>query len=298
MLDKTERILEYKKNNSVYITSHLYADIGLSPVCDFIGDTLKMVADSTKVKQDTIVVCGVRFIAEMIKIMSPNKTVILPHPDASCPMATQILPFRIKAYREEHPDTCIVAYVNTTAALKAECDKCVTTATAAQICKNVEQDRVLFIPDKNIGEKVRDAVDKEVETWNCCCAIHDAVTSDDIRLARQLWPNAKVAAHLGCRAEVCRDADFCGAAGQIMDYCAEQDDVIIAAEVTLADRLSDAYSDKVFHKIVPDRLTCNHMKLISMDTLIRVIDDGYGEEIVVPEKVIKKTQPMIAEMLL
>ena len=297
MFDKTERILEYKKNNSVYITSHLYADIELSPVCDFIGDTLKMVEDSLTIKEDKIIVCGVRFIAEMIKIMSPNKTVILPHPDASCPMATQILPFRIKAYREEHPDTCVVAYVNTTAALKAECDKCVSTAKAAEICRSLEQDKVLFIPDRNIGEKVREAVDKEVETWNCCCAIHDAVTLADIDLARQLWPNAKVAAHLGCRKEVCDAADFCGAAGQIMDYCAGQDDVIIAAEVTLAKRLSDEYPDKVFHKIIPERLNCNHMKLTSLDTIIRVMADGYGEEIIIPEKIIRKTRPMIEEML-
>lgn len=297
MTEKTDKILSLKKEKNIYITSHLYLMPEVSKVSDFTGDTLAIVKDSMNVEQDTIVVCAVRFIAEMVKIMSPQKKVILAHPDATCPMAGQILPFRLRAYREEHPDDAIVAYINTTAALKAECDACVTTATAVDVCSKLPNERILFIPDRNIGEKIQRGTGKQVETWNCYCPIHNSVSYEDIKLAKELWSNAKVVAHLGCREEVCIAADFCGAAGQIYEYCKEQQEVIIAAEVSLGKRLQEEYPDKIIHTLIPDLLTCNHMKLTSIDTIYRVLFEHYGTEIELPDDVMGRARKSVWNML-
>ncbi len=290
MESKINKIKQIRKEKDIFIAAHLYQSEELSQAADFTGDTLEIVRESVKTKANTVIVCAVRFIAEMIKILAPEKKVILAHPEATCPMANQILPSRIRAYREENKDACVVAYVNASAKVKAECDICVSTAAAVEICQKLECDMILFIPDKNIGESIRKKTGKNIETWNCYCPIHDSVLLRDIELARELWPKAKTCAHLGCRPEVVDAVDFVGAARQLMEWCAECEEVIIAAESSIANRLTKMYPDKIFHSLTPEKLTCNHMERTSVDTLIRVLADGYGEVIEIDKNVAEKVR--------
>ncbi len=293
---KLKEINEARKGKDIFIAAHLYQPPELSQAADFTGDTLEIVRESVKSEAKTVVVCAVRFIAEMIKILAPEKKVILAHPEATCPMANQVLPSRIRAYRENNGDVCVVAYVNTNAAVKAECDICVSTATAVKICNGIENKRILFIPDRNIGESIREKTGKNIEMWNGCCPIHDSVTLRDIELARQLWSEAKVCAHLGCRQEVIKNVDFAGSAGQLMEWCADYDEVIIAAESTIAVRLSQKYPEKVFHSLIPEKLTCNHMKRTSPDILLRVLKGEYGEEIEIDAETAEKAKQTLKHL--
>ncbi len=290
MESKIKEIRKTCKEKNIFIAAHLYQPLELSEAADFTGDTLEIVRESVMSDARTVIVCAVRFIAEMVKVLAPEKRVILAHPEATCPMANQILPSRIRAYREEHEDACVVAYVNTCARVKAECDYCVSTATAAEFCSKLENDKILFIPDRNIGEGIKRKTGQNIETWNCYCPIHDSVTLRDIELARELWPNANTAAHLGCRPEVVDAVDFAGSAKQLMDWCAKRDEVIIAAESSIANRLAHIYHNKKFHCLTPEKLTCNHMERTSVDTLLRVINDGYGEEIIIDAETAEKVR--------
>lgn len=296
MEQKLAAVREARKGKDIFIAAHLYQPQELSYAADFTGDTLEIVKEAIKSSAKTVIVCAVRFIAEMIKIMAPEKRVILAHPEATCPMANQILPARLRAYKEENEDICIVAYVNTNARVKAECDICVSTATAADICSELEGRRILFVPDRNIAEGIRKKTGKNIETWNCCCPIHDSVTLRDIELARQMWPNAKIAVHLGCRSEVVENADFAGSAGQLMEWCAEQDEVVIAAESSIAPRLNEMYPEKVFHSLMPEKLTCNHMERTSLDTLLRVINEEYGEIIEIEDTIAQKARATLRHL--
>lgn len=297
MKNKINTLKELKRGKNIFIAAHLYQPYELSEAADFTGDTLEIVRECVNCKADTIIVCAVRFIAEMVKVMAPEKRVILAHPEATCPMANQILPARLRAYREENKDACIVAYVNTNAVVKAECDICVSTASAAQVCLELENEKILFIPDRNIAEGIKKKTGKNIETWNCCCPIHDSVTLRDIELARELWPNAKTAAHLGCRTEVVDAVDYAGSAGQIMEWCGKQDEVIIAAESSLAQRLSRMFPNKVFHGVTPEKLTCNHMERTSVDTLLRVVSGEYGEDIEIEKSVAEKVKNTMSAFL-
>lgn len=299
METKIEAIRAACERENIFIAAHLYQSSELSKAADFTGDTLEIVRESVKSKAKTVIICAVRFIAEMVKVLAPEKTVILAHPEATCPMANQILPQRIRAYREENENACVVAYVNACVAVKAECDVCVSIMSAEKVCAELEAEKILFIPDRNIGNGVREKTGKEIETWNCYCPIHDSVTLRDIELARELWPKAKTAAHLGCRPEVVRTVDYAGSARQLMDWCAQCDEVIIAAESSIADRLAEQYPQKLFHCLTPEKLTCNHMDRTSVDTVLRVINDGYGEIIeidsAVAEKVRQASQGLLEE---
>ncbi len=299
MESKIKAIRTACEKENIFIAAHLYQSSELSEAADFTGDTLEIVRESVKSKAETVIICAVRFIAEMVKVLAPEKKVILAHPEATCPMANQILPLRIRAYREENEDACVVAYVNTAAAVKAECDICVSTVSAERVCAELENEKILFIPDRNIGESIREKTGKNIETWNCYCPIHDSVTLRDIELARELWPKARTASHLGCRPEVVKAVDFAGSARQLMDWCAQWDEVIIAAESSIADRLSKLYPQKLFHCLTPEKLTCNHMERTSVDTILRVINDGYGEIIEIDNAIIRKvreaSQQMFAE---
>lgn len=293
---KLSAIKEAREGRDIFIAAHLYQPPELSQAADFTGDTLEIVRESVKSKAGTVIVCAVRFIAEMIKILAPEKRVILAHPEATCPMANQVLPSRIRAYRESNENVCVVAYVNTNAAVKAECDICVSTATAVRICDSIKNKKILFIPDRNIGEGIRKKTGKNIEIWNGCCPIHDSVTLRDIELARQLWSRAKACAHLGCRQEVVENVDFAGSAGQLIKWCADYDEVIIAAESTVAERLAQMYPDKVFHSLVPEKLTCNHMKRTSPDVLLRVIRGEYGEEIEVDDRIAERARKTLKHL--
>ena len=188
-------ILKKKKETGVRILAHIYQPPEILELADVVGDSFKL-AEMAQVMGDTVIVCGVRFMAETIKILSPNKTVILASPEATCPMAEQITPEYIRKFKKKNPDVAVCAYINTTAKLKEEADVCVTSSSAVKICKNIENDKILFIPDKNLGSYVAKAVpEKKFALVDGFCPIHNQLTANDVLVLKQEHPLALFAVH-------------------------------------------------------------------------------------------------------
>lgn len=275
-----EQILSYKQTQNAIIAAHTYQAPMVQEIADILGDSFALAQKAAVSSADTVILCGVRFMAEGVKILAPEKRVILAEPQADCPMARQIEPERVAAFRKDHPDWAVVAYINTTAQLKAVSDVCVTSSSAVKIVKRLPQKHILFIPDQNLGDYVRRMVpDKEIVTWEGYCPVHQAITAADIEQARQKWPAAKVAIHPECVPAAVALADMAGSTAAIIDYiAATTDEVIVATERGVVDKLDAQYPGRL-HQLCPEALTCHDMKITTMDSLKAVIEGTGGEEI-------------------
>lgn len=275
-----EQILSYKRTHNAIIAAHTYQTPAVQKMADILGDSFALAQKAAASAADTVILCGVRFMAEGVKILAPHKRVILAEPEADCPMARQIEPARVAAFRQDHPDWAVVAYINTTAELKAVSDVCVTSSSAVKIVERIPQKHILFIPDQNLGDYVRRMVpDKDIVTWEGYCPVHRAITAADIEWARRKWPAAKVAIHPECVPEAVEQADMAGSTAAIIEYItAIPDEVIVATERGVVDKLETQYPGRL-HQLRPEALTCHDMKRTTMDSLKAVIEGTGGEEI-------------------
>lgn len=206
-----EHIRRLKEETGAIIAAHTYQPPEIQDVADILGDSFVLAQKAKEAAASTVVVCGVRFMAEGIKILAPDKRVILAAPQADCPMARQIEPERVAEFRRQYPDVGVVAYINTTAELKAQADVCVTSSSAVKIVRALPQKTLLFLPDKNLGDYVRRQVpEKEILTWDGYCPVHNTVTAEEVRAARLRYPGAKVAMHPECPPEALALADHGG----------------------------------------------------------------------------------------
>ena len=228
-----QAIIQAKKNTGTLVLAHTYQDPDIIDIADITGDSFALSKAAAKMPEvKRVLLCGVRFMADTVKILSPEKEVVLSHRKATCPMAEQISPERVRAFREENPDVCVCAYINTSTELKAECDVCVTSSTAVKIVSSLPSKKVLFIPDQNLGGYVAQFVpDKEIILWDGCCPTHHSVSVKDVQDAKAAHPGAKIAVHPECRRDVVALCDFIGSTSEIIEYCKSvSDDVIIATE--------------------------------------------------------------------
>ncbi|HRT81774.1 MAG TPA: quinolinate synthase NadA, partial [Oscillospiraceae bacterium] len=217
-------ILKLKKEKDICILAHSYQAHDIVEVADFVGDSFQLSVKAAETTQKTIIMCGVRFMAETVKILSPDKKVILANPLAGCPMAEQMDRDMINKVKEEYPDYTVVAYINTTAQLKTVCDVCVTSSSAVKIVNKIENKNILFIPDCNLGQYVADQIEgKNIKLLDGGCPIHMSVSAEDVVKARKAHPNALVLVHPECVPEVVALADFVGSTSQIMDYVNKSD---------------------------------------------------------------------------
>ena len=232
-----------------------------------------------------VLLCGVRFMAETVKILSPEKTVILAHPRAGCPMAEQIDPGRVKTFRAENPGAAVCAYINTTAALKAQADVCVTSSTAVKIVSRLPQKDILFIPDKNLGAYVQSQLpEKNILLWDGFCYVHNGVRPEMILKLKAEHPGAKVALHPECRPDCVALADMVGSTKAIIDYALSTDDeIILVTERGVCDKLSRDHSNRKFYQLEEDLLTCMNMKLTTLQQVADALAGRGGEEIVMEE---------------
>ena len=278
-----ERIDRLKRERGAAVAAHTYQAPEVQACADILGDSFVLAKKAAASPAETVVLCGVRFMAEGIKILSPDKKVILAEPSADCPMARQIPPERVAAFRREHPDYAVVAYINTTAALKAVCDVCVTSSSALDIVRRLPQKDVLFLPDKNLGDYVRRQVpEKHIVTWDGYCPVHNALTPAAVRAAKAAHPGAKVAMHPECPPETLALADMVGSTAAIIDYIrSSEDEILVATERGVTDRWSPAYPGRL-HQVEADVLVCPDMKRTSAETLLAALEGRGGEEIVLP----------------
>ena len=247
----------------------------------------------------TVIMCGVRFMAETVKILSPEKTVYLSNPIAGCPMAEQMDKEMILQVKSQLPDYTVMAYVNTTADLKTIADVCVTSSSAVKIAKALDNDKILFIPDCNLGAVVAKQVpDKTVKLLQGGCPIHAAVRPEEVRAAKAAHPDALVLVHPECVPAVVEQADYVGSTSGIMDYAKASDakEFIIGTEISIAEHLQYDCPDKMFYPM-SKHLICPNMKSTTLVDVYRVLRGEFGEEIVMDEETIAKARRCIDKMI-
>ncbi len=294
-----DQILKLKKEKDICILAHSYEAHEILEIADYTGDSYALSVKAKDVESKTVIMCGVRFMAETVKILSPDKTVILATPEAGCEMADMMDKEMIEKVKAEYPDYTVVAYVNTTAALKTICDVCVTSSSAVNVVKNIENDKILFIPDTNLGTYVAECLpEKDIKLLNGCCPIHASVTVDDVKKARQLHPCAKLLVHPECRPDVTQMADFAGSTADIMNYAKASCDkeFIIGTEISIAEHLQYECPDKLFYPL-SDKLICKNMRLTTLVDVLNAVGGIGGEEIVLSDETISLAKKSIDNMI-
>ena len=300
--DIQEQILKLKKEKDVAILAHSYQAREIVEIADLVGDSFALSDKARECPQQNILFCGVHFMAETAKMLSPQKNVYLANPMAGCPMAEQMEPEMLEYIKKQEPDRKVVAYINTTAALKKLCDVCVTSSSALTIVKKLDADKILFIPDCNLGDYVkRNVPEKDIKLVQGGCPVHAAVTANEVDKAKALHPNAKVLVHPECVPAVVAKADYVGSTSGIMNYAKKSDckEFIIGTEMSIAEHLQYECPDKEFY-ILSKKILCPNMKLTTLMDVYKSLEgigNGKAFEIEMTDDDIKQARKCIDEML-
>lgn len=292
-----EEIGRMKKERNAILLAHNYQTGDIQDIADFVGDSLELSRAAASLDCDIIVFCGVDFMAETAAILSPQKKVILPAPDARCPMAEMITAADVRVLREKYPEAAVVCYVNTTAEVKAESDICCTSSNAVKVVNSLEEKQVIFLPDRNLGRYVARYSGKEILPWEGFCIVHDEITRDDVLEARKIHPDAEVIVHPECRPEVIDCADYVAStSGIIREVCSSKArEFIIGTEVGILHRMKKECPDKSCYPLSSGAL-CRNMK---KTTLAKVHDslERLEPQILVPEDIAARARVAIERML-
>ena len=292
-----EKIKRLKKEKNAIVLAHCYQNVEIDEVADFVGDSLYLSRMAKDTDAEIIVFAGVSFMAETAKLLSPNKKVLLPRTESGCFMADMINLDSLREFKAQHPNIPVVCYVNSTAAIKAECDICCTSSNALDIVRNMKVPEVLFVPDTYLGKWVEAQLDGvKVTTFNGFCPTHLRITPKDMEDARTKFPNAKILAHPECHFKVSALADFVGSTKAIMDYVANSSDkeFVIATEKGVVDRLTRDYKDKKFY-LIKDTIVCQNMKWNTLDDIYNSLLNE-THEIFLDETVSEKAMACINRM--
>ncbi len=298
--DLQQKIIELKKQKDVCILAHSYMSEDVCEVADFVGDSYALAVKAKTAPQKQVIMCGVRFMAETVKMLSPSKRVILSNPQAGCPMAEQMDREVIAEVKKMYPDYAVVAYINTTAELKTIADYCVTSSSAVKICRAVPEKNILFIPDINLGSYVKKQIpEKNFKLLSGGCPTHAKIERSDVLEAKKLHPSALLLVHPECRPEVTELADFVGSTSGIMDYALNSDknEFIIGTENSIVQHLQFKKPDKKFYPLSKN-LICPNMKLTTLPDVFACLTGEGGEEIFMDEdtrvSAVKCIEKMIA----
>ena len=294
-----QSILRMKKEQDVCILAHAYQGQEILEAADYVGDSYGLSVQAANSSCRGVIMCGVRFMAETCKVLCPDKTVWLANPSAGCPMAEQLDPECLQMLKQMYPDYTVVAYINTTSELKTECDVCVTSSSAVQICSRIENDKILFIPDPNLGRYVADQLpDKTFAFYHGGCPRHVAVTLQDVEKARALHPDALLLVHPECRPEVVAQADYVGSTTGIMSFAEKSSarEFIIGTENSIVEHLQFACPDKQFYPLAVS-LTCMNMKVTTLMDIYNCLSGRGGEEIQLSDAVLQGAGRCIRRMV-
>lgn len=294
-----DEILRLKKENDLCILAHAYQSHEILEVADYTGDSYGLSVQAAKTPNKNVLMCGVRFMAETVKILSPEKRVLLSNPGAGCPMAEQLDTELLQSLKDNNPDYTVVAYINTTSELKTLCDVCVTSSSAVKIVKNIDNAKILFVPDCNLGAWVAEQVpEKEFKFVHGGCPTHLRMSALNVKKARALHPDAKLLVHPECLAEVSKEADYIGSTTGIMDYARKSNDkeFVIGTENSILQHLQFECPDKKFYPLSKD-CVCHNMKLTTLMDVYNCVKGTGGEEITLDEDVRVKALKCINTML-
>lgn len=284
--DIQEQILQLKKERDACVLAHCYQTHDILEVADYVGDSFGLAQQAAKSPNKTVIMCGVRFMAETVKILCPEKRVLLPEPDAGCPMAEQLGREMLLQLKQKYPGYAVAAYINTTAELKTLCDVCVTSSSASKIIKKMPEDKILFIPDRNLGGYIAaQCPEKTIVTVNGCCPTHARFTAKDVAKAKAAHPEALFLVHPECAAEVVEMADFVGSTTEIMSYAkkSEKKEFIIGTENSIVQHLGIDCPEKRFYALSKDFI-CSNMQLTKLSSLLYCLQGNGGEEIILDEE--------------
>ena len=297
--DIQSEILKLKKEKNITILAHSYQAREITEVADYVGDSYQLSVMAKGDKNKTCIMCGVHFMAETVKILSPEKKVILANPMSGCPMAEQIEPEFVEAFKAKNPEYTVVAYINTTAKLKTVCDVCVTSATAVKICERIPNKNLLFLPDCNLGAYVaKQLPEKNIHLIQGGCPIHASVNASEVDEAKRLHPGALVLSHPECTPSVLEKSDFIGSTSAIMDYAKESDakEFIIGTEISIAEHLAYDCPEKSFY-VLSKKLICPNMKITTLIDVFNAVKGTGGLEIEMDDETIKKASVCIDAMI-
>lgn len=293
-----ERIAELKARRRALIMAHNYTTADVQEIADFTGDSLELARKAAECKAPVIVLCGVKFMAETAKILSPDSIVLHPAPDAGCPMAEMAPPEEIRQFRRDNPETLLVAYVNTTAAAKSLVDVCCTSGNAEKVVAALPADKeIMFLPDANLGANLVKKLARPMRLWHGCCPIHDRITPQDIRSARAAHPDAVVMVHPECRPEVIALADHALSTGGMLKMASGSSarEFIVGTEIGILHRMRKENPGKVFHPLDVNPL-CEDMKKVTLEKIAESLEK-LSPRIELDAETIRKARGSIEKML-
>lgn len=293
IVNEIERI---KKEKKAIILAHNYQRPEVQDIADFVGDSLELSTKAKDTDAKIIIFCGVHFMAETAKILSPEKKVILPRIDAGCPMADMVTSEGLMELKNQYPDYKVVTYVNSTADVKAISDSCCTSSNAINIVRNIDSEKIIFVPDRNLAHYVSRYVKKEIIPWNGFCPTHERLEVKDIMEKKKDYPEAKVLVHPECKPEVVDIADRALSTSGIIKFCHEDSGktFIIGTEMGIIHRLQKENPEKKFI-LASDRLVCPNMKLTRLEDVYKALIDEEGI-IELDSNVIKKAKEALLNM--
>ena len=271
-IDIKSEIRKFCKEKNAVILAHYYTEGEIQDVADFVGDSLALAQQAEKTSADIIVMCGVHFMAETNKILCPDKLVLLPDLNAGCSLADSCPAEELAAYKKEHPEYKVVAYVNTSAAVKALTDIVVTSSNARAVVDSFDKDeKILFAPDKNLGGYLNAVTGRKMELWNGGCHVHEQFSIEKVVELRNKYPEAKVLAHPECKSGVLALADFIGSTADILKFAQNSDlkKFIVATESGILHEMQKRCPEKTFIPVPPSTgpCACNECNFMRLNTL-------------------------------
>ncbi len=298
-MDLITEITKLKKERNAVILAHNYQLPEVQDIADFVGDSLGLSMQAAETDADVIVFCGVHFMAETAKILSPAKTVLLPDPKAGCPMADMIDAAGLQALKSEHPNAATLCYVNTSADVKALCDYCCTSGNALKMVQHIleSHSEIIFVPDKYLAHYVSRETGCKFISWEGFCPTHARILPEDIRRARTLHPEARILVHPECTPELTGLADVVASTEKMCRYVREAQamEFIIGTEIGIIHRMQKENPGKVFYP-ASEKASCPNMKKITLEKILWSLQD-MNHQITVPKPVMDKARGAIERML-
>lgn len=303
-MDLHKAIEELKREKRAIILAHYYTNSQVQQVADFVGDSLALSEKAAVADADIILFAGVRFMAETAKVLSPDKKVLLPVVEAGCSLADSCDAEELRRAREENPDHLVVSYVNTSVEVKALTDICCTSSNALEIVRSLpEEQKILFVPDRNLGSYINRCTGRNMKLWDGCCKVHEEFSVAKIEELKSLHPEAKVLVHPECKPEVVALADYAGSTAGILSYCAREDvrEVIVVTESGILYEMEERYPDKKFYLVEPEEgaekcISCRDMKKVTLENIYQTLLDE-SPEVEIEESVRKAAAGAIQRML-
>ncbi len=291
-------ILDLKRKKGALILAHNYQIPQIQDIADFVGDSLELAKTSKAIDNELVIVCGVKFMAETAKILSPQKRILLPAPLAGCPLADTITAGDVLSLKKKYPDAWVVSYVNTSAEIKALSDVCCTSSNAVTVVKNVPTDKVIFIPDKNLGWWVKkNVLGKSVITWDGFCYVHEQFSLNELKKSRKTFPDAEILVHPECKKEILEASDHVLSTSGMLRRVKESTATkfIIGTEEGLIYKLQKENPGKEFYSLGCAK-TCVNMKQTTLNELYLSLKNEV-HEINLDAKIIEKATFALERMV-